>query len=383
MFSTRPGKEHSVRKRWISHVYSKSHIHTSPAAASQARTILFSRLLPIIESSISSPQPQPLDVHSLFLAATMDFISSYVFGLATATNFLDDLSYREHWLELYKSRNNHGFYDQELPRLTAICRRVGIPFCPRHVDQANAELGEWCMRIVRRTHEMLRHGDGDSTTPADQPTVLAALLAGMSREEEAHGTASPAYRTTAAVVPREKAVASELFDHVLAGQETAGVALTYLTWRLSRDLGLQRRLREELLSLEPNVRLATTAGRATAGAPSLPDPKALDSLPLLQAVVMETLRLHAPIPGPQPRITPPGGCLLGRHEVPGGVRVAALAYALHRDERIFPEPDEWDYTRWMDGGDATTEEMRERKRAFWAFSSGGRMCIGSNFAMHG
>lgn len=374
MFSTRPAKEHSLRKRWISHVYSKSYIQSSSAAASQAHIILFERLLPLIQASTaSSLAPHGLDVHSVFLAATMDFISSYVFGTANGTNFLERGAYREHWLELYKSRNNHGFYDQELPWLTAVCRELGVPFCPWHVDYANAELGEWCMTLVRRTQEMLRQkANTTTTTAASQPTVMAALVAGIGREE-AYGVVSPLYWT--AVFPRERAVASELFDHVLAGQETAGVTLTYLTWRLSQDLALQTRLREELLTLSPNSKLSPGS------IPSLPDAKAIDSLPLLHAVVMETLRLHAPIPGPQPRITPARGCELAGYKVPGGVRVAALAYTLHRDERVFPDPEKWDYTRWMPGS-ATEEEVRERKRAFWAFSSGGRMCIGSNFAMH-
>jgi cytochrome P450 len=301
----------------------------------------------------------------------MDFISSYIFGLASSTNFIENFDYREHWLKLYKSRNDHGFYDQELPLLTAICRRLGIPFCPQHVDDANAKLQEWCMRLVRMAQEKF----ADTVkTHGDKPTVMAAVLAGISREE-ACGTGSPVYQT--AVLAQEKTVASELFDHVLAGQETAGVALTYLAWRLSKDPSLQRKLREELLTLTPSLEFPSEGSP-----PNLPDANALDALPLLHAVVMETLRLHAPIPGAQPRVTPDQGCQLAGFGVPRGVRVAALAYTLHRDEEVFPQADHWDYARWLPGN--TTEgEIRERKRAFWAFSSGGRMCIGSNFAIHG
>lgn len=360
-----------MRKRWISHVYSKSHIQSSSAAASQAHIILFDRLLPSIEASMASPTSESgLDVHTLFLAATMDFISSYVFGITAATNFIQEGSYRRHWLELYKSRNDHGFYDQELPWLTAICRELGIPLCPRHVDYANAELEGWCRVLVQRTHRVMR--DMATTNPASHPTVMVALLAGIKRES-AYGVVSPLYWT--AVFPNDRAVASELFDHVLAGQETAGVTLTYLTWRLSQNPALQTALRDELLTLTPNLKL--TPDRA----PSIPDAKALDALPLLHAVLTETLRMHAPIPGPQPRVTPPKGCSLAGYAVPGGVRVAALAHTLHRDERVFPRPEEWDHTRWTPGA-ATEDEARERRRAFWAFSSGGRMCIGSNFAMH-
>jgi cytochrome P450 len=351
----------------ISNVYSKTHIQNSQASFEQARTILLDRLLPIIKESTSAAnKPHGLDVHSLFLATTMDFISSYVFGIASGTNFLQQASYREHWLELYKSRNDYGFYDQELPTLTKIARRLGIPLCPWHVDYANAELGQWCEDLCTSTIASI-----PTQTKPGGAVVMSALLSGLEKEYTTNGTSSSLYPT--ALSQHSLSVASELFDHVLAGQETAGVTLTCLTWRLSQSLSLQAQLREELLTLVPNMKYPST---------SLPDPKQLDVLPVLHAIMMETLRLHAPIPGPQPRQTPFPSCRLGGYTVPGGVRVAAMAYTLHRSERVFPEPEKWDHTRWLPAH-ATEEERRERQRAFWAFGSGGRMCIGSNFAGHG
>lgn len=351
----------------ISNVYSKTYIQSSQASFEQARTILLDRLLPIIKESTSAAnEPHGLDVHSLFLATTMDLISSYVFGIANGTNFLQQTSYREHWLELYKSRNDYGFYDQELPTLTKIARRLGIPLCPWHVDYANAELGQWCKDLCTSTLASL----SSQTKPASA-VVMSALLSGLEREYTTNRTSSFLYPTALSQHPLS--VASELFDHVLAGQETAGVTLTYLTWRLSQSLPLQAELWKELLTLTPSMKYPS---------PSLPDPKQLDALPLLHAIMMETLRLHAPIPGPQPRQTPYPSAQLGQYTIPGGVRVAAMAYTLHRDERVFPEPEKWDHTRWLPGH-ATEEERRERQRAFWAFGSGGRMCIGSNFAVHG
>ncbi len=100
---------------------------------------------------------------------------------------------------------------------------------------------------------------------------------------------------------------------------------------------------------------------------------------------METLRLRAAIPGGQPRMTPYPSCSLGEFsDIPGGVRVGAQEHSVHRNEDVYPEPEKWDHTRWLDKENNYTEDQRkERDRWFWAFSSGGRMCIGSNFAMHG
>ncbi|KAK4126896.1 cytochrome P450 [Parathielavia appendiculata] len=336
MFSAHPAVEHSARKRLISHVYSKSYIQSSATASAQARVILFERLLPILEDSVAESQlPHGIDIYSVFMAATMDFIASFIFGLSNGTNFLGDKAYRDHFLEQYKARNDYGYYDQEMPQLTRFCRKLG------------------CF---------------------DQPVVWNALVNGLQNEEAKNGQASILYPT--ALSNLKLSVASELFDHVLAGQETAGLTLTYLSWRLSQSLELQAKLRGELLSLSPNMQLDED------GTPAMPDAKQLDSLPLLHAVLTETLRLHAPIPGAQPRQTPESGCRIGPYRVPGGVRIAALAYTLHRDESVFPEPEKWDPTRWLPSC-AGEEDRKRRNKQFWAFSSGGRMCIGSNFAMHG
>lgn len=375
MFSARPAPEHSARKRLISHVYSKSYIQSSSAAAAQSRAILYGRFLPILEDpGAETHAAHGIDIYSVFMAATMDFIASYIFGLGTGTNFLGDKAYREHFLELYKARNDYGYYDQEMPRLTKFCRKLAIPLCPKWADGANKELGEWCRRLCDKMEHFLDAECRPPTSPVDQPIVWNALVDGLKNEEAKNGKRSLLYPT--ALSNFKLSVASELFDHVLAGQETAGLTLTYLSWRLSQSLELQNQLRAELLSLSSNMRLPEDSRAA------MPDPKQLDSLPLLHAVLMETLRLHAPIPGAQPRQTPASGCQIGPYAVPGGVRVAALAYTLHRDETVFPEPEKWNHARWL-ASSAEEEDKRQRNRQFWAFSSGGRMCIGSNFAMHG
>ncbi|KAJ9151132.1 Tryprostatin B 6-hydroxylase [Pleurostoma richardsiae] len=376
LFSTRPSREHSLRKRMISNVYSKSYIQSSPANSAQARVILFDRLLPILSQAPSNAQyAQGIDVYSIFLATTMDFISAYIFGISNSTNFLQDERYREYWLNLYKSRNDYPFFPQELPRLTAFLKKLGISPYPSWVDDANRELADWNSDMCRSTLRYISEEEGRPRSAADDAVVTKALLSGLDREQATNGTESLLYPT--ALLHRELSVNSELFDHLLAGQETAGLALTYLAWHLSQSSELQQELRTELLGLEPNFKLG-----ADGLAAALPDPKQLDSLPLLHAVLMESLRLHAPIPGPQPRQTPYPSSQIGPYTVPGGVRIAALAHTLHRDERVFPDAEKWQPDRWLDSTGADQEMRRERNRQFWAFGSGGRMCIGSNFAMN-
>ncbi|KAI6353484.1 hypothetical protein MCOR25_008970 [Pyricularia grisea] len=378
MFSTVPVKEHSLRKRMISNVYSKSYIQSSQAAKEQAAAILHGRLLPILEeSSAKGREPHGIDIHSMFLAAAMDLITAYIFGLRHSTDFLRNLGYREHWLQLYKARANYPFWRQELPRFTEFMSRLGLNLYPTWVDDCNRELGEWNKKLC--TTVLASGVIGEETKAVDEPVVTKAMLAGLDKEAQTNGEKSILYST--ALQHHDLSVASELFDHILAGQETAGITLTYLVWELSRDQDLQRQLQLELRTLDPGLkRHRDETGRwTTTEDGTIPDLKALDSLELLHAVLMETLRLHAAIPGPQPRQAPHPSCRIGPYEVPGGTRVSALAHTLHREEAAFPEPEVWDHTRWL-GAD---EEVRKvMNRQFWAFGSGGRMCIGSNFAMN-
>ncbi|KAI2469656.1 cytochrome P450 [Annulohypoxylon bovei var. microspora] len=398
-FSSLASKPHSQRKRMVSHVYSKSSIHASRALSQQARAILTSSLLPALRSSQSQ---NGADVHSLFCAAAMDFVSAYCFGLARGADFVRRGPYREHWLALYAARKGHGFFAQELPRLSRALGLLGLDPTPSWVRAANRELEAWCKERCDAAVRFLeeeggREGEKSALGTADDPVVVRALLAGIAKEAATRGAASCLYDT--ALRQRELSVASEIFDHLLAGQETTGVALTYLSYHLSQSLDLQRELRRELLTLEPNMKIRHGGGADGDGdrdeRVEIPDSRQLDNLPVLHAVVMETVRKYAPAGGPEPRVTPyqssssSSSCRIGPYEVPGGVRVSASAYNLHRVETAFPDPEKWDHTRWLrrqatfETSDSNGDEGKnDLNRHFWGFSSGGRMCIGSNFAMH-
>lgn len=362
MFSTLESKAHSKRKRMISNVYSKSFVMSSEAAKAQSHVIMFNRLLPLLKDEAAKGQGGT-EVQSLFMATTMDLISAYIFGLSNGTNFIQNKTYRDEWLDLYLSRHHHHFWPQELPFVTGVLKRIGVRLYPAFVDDANDELRSWNKYRCEKAIESYL-GGAKYTDPANFPVVFNAMQQGIRKEEKVEGPKSILYETT--IQQRDASIASEILDQVLAGHETAGIVLTYASWHLSKSPGLQAQLREELLPLIP------------CGEDILPDARKLDGLPLLNAIVMETLRLHAPIPGPQPRQTPYPGSHIEGHFIPGGVRIASLAHTLHLNEAVFSKAAIWDPNRWLESSDQDT-----MKRHFWAFGSGGRMCIGSNFALQG
>ncbi|PSR90372.1 cytochrome P450 [Coniella lustricola] len=166
----------------------------------------------------------------------------------------------------------------------------------------------------------------------------------------------------------ETTVAAECLDHMVAGIDTTGDALCFLMWELSqpRSLWVQDTLRMELREAEKKG-------------------EQWDRLAYLDAVVMEGLRCFPAIPMSLPRYVPAGGRTIDGYSMPGHTIVSCQAYSVQRiDESLFPEPDRFNPERWLamadnDGGDDGKEAAR--KRAFFAFSNGGRGCVGKHLAL--
>ncbi|KAI4142956.1 MAG: hypothetical protein LQ340_007149 [Diploschistes diacapsis] len=379
MFSSVAHGPHSLRKRMLSHVYSKSFVQGSAAMAAITAGLVWGRLLPLLREM--GRTGEGVEAYGVFNAYTMDAITAWVFGMRSSTNRLRDLEGNRAWLETYWSRFPYRFYEQEVPDFTRWMRRIGIELVPEVVTSANLDIEGWILGMCDQASEVVKEVEaGKSVKEEDVPTVYSKLKDEMEKDrkkqddkEKSHEFDSEKADNT---VPLRLQLASELWDHIGSLRHEspipAGIFLTYAAWELSRCPEVQSRLREELLSL--------SSPPTTSSAPSLPRSQDVDALPLLHAVVMETLRIHPSIPGSQPRKTPYPSCTLGPYkDIPGGIRINAQAYSLHRNEGAFPRPEEWIPDRWLEKLPGETDK---KERWFWAFGSGGRMCVGSNFAMN-
>lgn len=283
------------------------------------------------------------------------------------------------------TRKANGFFEQELPLLESMVRRTGLSLTPAWVRAANQELERWCKNKSDAAVQYLRERDfSPSNEDSNEPVVVRAILSGIDREDENHGEDSVVHTT--AIRQPELSVASEVFNHILAGQETTGVSMTYLSWHLSQSLELQGQLRQELRAAFPSLVSVAQPGAGDQAKITVPDAKQLDALPILHSVIMETLRRYAPAGGPEPRVVPDPSCSIAGHDIPGGTRISASVYSVHRIESAYSDPLRWDHTRWLNSDSVTADgagQGETANRHFWGFSSGGRMCLGSNFAMHG
>lgn len=156
-------------------------------------------------------------------------------------------------------------------------------------------------------------------------------------------------------------IASECADHFLAGIDTTSDTIMFLIWSLSQpgSTVFQEKLRQEVLSLSEESLNDQGTPRAAAS----------DKCTYLQAIIKETLRLYAPLPSYEPRSLDVDSEIDG-YSIPAHTVVGMSPFSLHRNPDVFRNPLEFNPDRWL-GPDA-----KELNRFFWAFSSGGRMCIG-------
>lgn len=150
----------------------------------------------------------------------------------------------------------------------------------------------------------------------------------------------------------------ELRDQALslvsAGFDTTTAAIAWLSLLLTRD-ELRAPVADELAGLTP-----AAAVRA----------------PLVGALLHESLRLYPPAPAILRRVR--RTVAWRGHELPTGAGVGLSLWHLHRDPRLWREPERVAPQRWLER-DGPWGAPRE-PLAFLPFGHGGRYCIGAGLA---
>jgi cytochrome P450 len=105
----------------------------------------------------------------------------------------------------------------------------------------------------------------------------------------------------------------------------------------------------------------------------------LTSLPYLNAVINESLRLGTPLPE-LPRIVPKEGAVISGKFIPGSTIVGINARAqMTSEENFYPDPEAFRPERWLPGG--LGPESRARKGAMISFSFGAFSCLGKGLVL--
>ncbi|VDM27286.1 unnamed protein product [Toxocara canis] len=120
-------------------------------------------------------------------------------------------------------------------------------------------------------------------------------------------------------------VANNCFAFLLAGYETTSTALAFTAWLLAKHQQQQERLFDELADNLRNVKRKDFYNIVM-------------ELPYLDAVFHEVLRLYPPITFFVNR-TCTKHCTIEGIEFQPGVQVGVPIWNIHRDDKIWPEPN--------------------------------------------
>lgn len=215
-------------------------------------------------------------------------------------------------------------------------------------------LPKWMPRLFRR----------DTRASAARIRALIGQLVATRAEEIAAGTApddlATKIMTTVDPVTGETFEPDEMVDQVaiffLAGHETSASALAWALYLMALYPEWQDKVAAEALALDQC------------------DFSVMSKLATTRDVFRETLRLYPPVPMMVRENTKPEH--FRDRDVPRACQLVLSPWHLHRHERLWDRPDDFDPARWH------TENGKTCQRdAYIPFSAGARVCTGAGFAM--
>jgi len=185
-------------------------------------------------------------------------------------------------------------------------------------------------------------------TPTDRRDLLGKLQEGKDDEGKPMG--------------REELTAEALTE-LIAGSDTTSNSSCAITYYLAHTPHAQARLQQELDEALGSEDDPVTSFQST------------KSLPYLEAVINESLRMHATSGIGLPRLVPEGGLTVCGKTFPAGTCLSVPTYTIHRDKAIWGEDvDSFRPERWFE------RDKGDIQKTFNPFSFGPRSCVGRNLA---
>ena len=159
-------------------------------------------------------------------------------------------------------------------------------------------------------------------------------------------------------------VTSLTISTIHAGADTTATALAHIFNNLLRHPSGLAKLRAEL---------------STASLSTPPRFNDLNKLPLLDAVIKESLRATAIGGDMMERVVPPSGADIAGTWVPGGTVVSVSHHVTDRDPSVWgPDAEAWRPERWLEADEL---QRRKMERTYIGFSAGKRICLGMHLAV--
>ncbi|KAK0388572.1 hypothetical protein NLU13_4815 [Sarocladium strictum] len=161
-------------------------------------------------------------------------------------------------------------------------------------------------------------------------------------------------------------VESEILLQIIAGSDTTATAIRSTLLHIITNPRVNARLLEEIRA-------------AAISTPIISDAQAR-TMPYLQAVIKEGLRIWPPVAGLMAKETPPQGDTWKGVHIPGGTRIGYCAWGIFRDKEFWGvDAGDFRPERWLDSDTTRVKEMDSTLDL--VFSYGRWQCLGRPVAM--
>ncbi|KAJ5446577.1 Cytochrome P450 [Penicillium cf. griseofulvum] len=333
VFAIRDNREHAARRRLLAGAFGKSELRgkLEGVVRRKVRVAVQKMKVEMERNADGQREKGTCDVLKWWMFLATDVAGHLMFGEDFG---MVELGVKNEYIHFLESIMKLSGINAELPLAGFIARHIPIASL-RAAFRASDYLASYGRRAVtnaRMTSESSRN-----------------IISGMIHASEKSDTGLS-----------ELDVVIEAGHLIVAGSDTTAVTLTYLVYAVLSQPQLQTDLEDEVQGLAEGYDDAT-----------------LENLPLLNAVIKETLRLYGAASGSLPRDIPEGGAMLAGHYIPEGFTVSTQSYTIHRDPEIYPNPEVFDVSRWLDKnrkGDSAGQ------LAFLPFGAGSRICLGIHLA---
>ncbi|KAI1305507.1 cytochrome P450 [Xylaria venustula] len=162
-------------------------------------------------------------------------------------------------------------------------------------------------------------------------------------------------------------VMTGLTANMAAGSDTTGATLSAIVYYLIKNPESLRKLREEIVEFRGRGLLSGSYAF-----------KETQSMPYLQAVIKEALRMHPATGLPLERVVPEGGATICERFFPGGTIVGINSWVAHRNTQAFGyDADEFRPERWLVKDE---DKLAAMNRQWIPFGVGSRTCIGRHIS---
>ncbi|CAO1432994.1 unnamed protein product [Diamesa hyperborea] len=287
---------------------------------------------------------EEIDIKRVCIRYTADVIGSCGFGLecyALKDENSEMLKVADFFNFKAKKDQFVFLFTSSFPNLS---KRLGIKLTPDFVS-------EFFMKVIKDTYEFREQNDIKRN---DFMSLLMQIKKyGKLKDEKSESVGTMTFNELAA----------QAFIFFIAGFETSSTAMNYAFYELAYRQTIQDKLRDEITEVLQRHNNEITYD-------------AIMEMTYLDKVVNETLRKY-PVVGVLLRFCSEDYDIPdSKHVIKKGTQVLIPVYGIHTDENIYPNPTQFDPSRF------NPEEVAKRHNcAFIPFGDGPRVCIGQRFAL--